>query len=177
MSKTLIFEGAGWEKAESGIKSGVGNCRIRTRIRKDAGRLIYLEILGFEYQGKKPIWAENYSIAGWVDACFYDDSKWDANRNRSKDFRSLTRVKFEYNKENILKLVNENLNCSFDEVQVINDNSVRVFDTEQPLCSSTDKEFPPHKDIEINIDQLESVDQLQNGIDSNRQTTKLVITV
>lgn len=32
MGKVLVFEGAGWQGADSSIESGVGNCRIRTSL-------------------------------------------------------------------------------------------------------------------------------------------------
>ncbi|EJW14059.1 hypothetical protein PAV_141p01650 (plasmid) [Paenibacillus alvei DSM 29] len=43
MAKILIFEGAGWDVAEH---NGVGNCRIRTRIKNIDGVSIYLEMSG-----------------------------------------------------------------------------------------------------------------------------------
>jgi hypothetical protein len=161
-NKTLIFEGAGWEGAESSIKSGVGNCRIRTRIRNNEGRLIYLEMGGAIITGKHiPHFAKGLSIAGRVDHCFYSDSRWDSNRSYSEDLRDRESSHFEYNSENILKWVNGNLNCSFDNMEVINDNSVRVHDTEEPLCDCSTGDYTPHEDIGINISILDKVKPLQ----------------
>ena len=42
--KTLIFEGAGWSEADTSKGTDVTNCRIRTRIRNNEGRVIYLEM-------------------------------------------------------------------------------------------------------------------------------------
>lgn len=160
--KTLIFEGAGWEKAESSIVSGVGNCRIRTRIRNNEGRVIYLEMSGFIHSGNnKPQFAKGFSVVGHTSHCFYADSEWDSNRSCSENLSSKERGHFEYSKENILKWVNENLNCSFDNMEVINDNSVRVHDTKEPLCDCSKGDYTPYKDIEININVLDSVDPMQ----------------
>jgi hypothetical protein len=77
-NNTLVFEGAGWDKAESSINSGVGNCRIRTRVRNNEGRLIYLEMGGFETSKNSPSYSKNYNIASHIDHCYYCDSKWDS---------------------------------------------------------------------------------------------------
>ena len=165
--KTLIFEGAGWDGAESGIESGVGNCRIRTRIRNNIGRVIYLEMGGFKTSKHSPLCYKDLNIASHVDHCFYDDAKWDSNSGYSPMLREITRGGFEYNKENIIKFVNEKLNCSFDELQVINDNSVRVHNTEQPLCDCCEGHYKPFKDIEINITVLDSITPIESYERSN----------
>jgi hypothetical protein len=157
MSKTLIFEGAGCTGTGT---TEVPNCRIRTRIRNNSGRLIYLEMGCCHFDKKTriiPKYAEGLEYATHIDFVHYDDAKWDKRRCHSEALRQFEHSHFEYNKENILKFVNENLNCSFDDLQVINDNSVRVFDTEQPLCDSSNEKYEPYKDIEININQLNSV--------------------
>jgi hypothetical protein len=162
MSKTLLFEGAGWSGADSSINSGVGNCRIRTRIRNIDGRLIYLELGGFEYSGKIiPDYAKGLKFVGRVDHCFYCDSGWDDRRNHSTTLNHIENIHYEYNKENILKLVNENLHCDFESIEVINDNSIRVFDTEQPLCDCSKPGYTPFKQIEISIHELDSIKPLQ----------------
>jgi hypothetical protein len=162
---TLIFEGAGWEKAESSIKSGVGNCRIRTRIRNNDGRMIYLEMGCMDYskkhKSKIPLQFRDYGIVGFVDHVFYADSKWDSNRSYSQGLRESNRKNFEFSKEEIVKFVNENLNCSFDNMEVVNDNSVRVHDTAEPLCDCSKADYTPYKDIEVNINVLDIVKPLQ----------------
>lgn len=111
--KTLIFEGAGWEEAESSIISGVGNCRIRTRLRNNDGKEIYLEIIGTETGKYTPNYLKNFKVAGFIDFCFENDC------NEHSEFRKLEHIKpFEYTKENILKFVNENLNCSYENIEV-----------------------------------------------------------
>ncbi len=121
MKKTLIFEGAGWPKTESG---DVGNCRIRTRIKTNDGRIVYLEM------GCTP--GANFRDCGFdnvlrVDHC-HTDKKGGGSLRRLEG-----RVDYEYNQRNILKWVNDNLNCSFEELDVNNDD-LRVHDTTEPLC-------------------------------------------
>lgn len=163
--KTLIFEGAGMEGADSSILSGVGNCRIRTRIRNNNGRVIYLEMGGIIFDKKSkytPEYAKPFDFFGSVDFCFYDDAKWDARRNYSKELKEIERKYFEYNKETILKFVNDNLNCSFDKIEVINDNSVLVHDTKEPLCNCSKENYTPYEDIEININVLNDIKPILN---------------
>lgn len=120
----LIFEGAGWEKASS--SSDIGNCRIRTRIKNDSGIVIYLEINGFERTKYTP---RKFPISGYVMHCFSGDC------NESSEWRNLERQsEFNYTAENLLRWVNENLGCSFDSLSVVNDGSVQVHGTTQPLC-------------------------------------------
>jgi glutaredoxin-related protein len=162
MNKTLIFEGAGWEKAESSVISGVGNCRIRTRIRNNDGRVIYLEMGGVLITGKHiPHFAKGFNIVGRVDHCFYADSRWDSNMNYSDSLKMAESRNFEYNKETILKWVNDNLNCSFNNMEVINDNSIRVHDTEEPICDCSNGDYEPYKDNEVNISILDGIKPLQ----------------
>lgn len=114
MNKTLIFEGAGWEKASSA--SDIGNCRIRTRIKNNDGEIIYLEMS----HGVK---------GGWVWHCFERDC------NETSKWRKLEHKNFVWDKRNLIAFVNQNLNCSFTSLDVQNDG-VRVHDTEKPLCES-----------------------------------------
>lgn len=121
MNKTLIFEGAGWAKAES---ADVGNCRIRTRIRTNDGRVVYLEMgctPNFKNSGI------NVNLITRVDHCHIHE-------NGGCPLRRLEgRLPFEYNKFNIIQWVNKNLNCSFTELFVDNDG-VEVHATKEPLC-------------------------------------------
>lgn len=159
--KTLIFEGAGWADADTSKATDVGNCRIRTRLRNNSGRVIYLEMGCCHFENPKyaPAYAKNLNYATHIDHLFYCDSNWDNNRNYSRDLQPLTNTYFEYNKENILKFVNEKLNCSFDDMIVYNNNEVRVHDTIEPLCSCAEGEYKnyQYKDIEININELNGI--------------------
>lgn len=117
-NKILIFEGAGWDKAEH---NGVGNCRIRTIIENKEGRNIYLECNGHESNNFK----------GFVSHCF---DMIDKKINHTKDLCAIEHLKFNYTPQDLIKFVNENLNCDFDSLIVDNDN-LRVHDSDKPLCS------------------------------------------
>lgn len=124
----LIFEGAGWGKASS--SSDVGNCRIRTRIRNNAGTVIYLEIIGVQASKYTPKNCNRYPINGHVSHCFSKDC------NEHSDWRKHEReAVIDYTAKGLLWWVNENLGCSFDSLQVVNEG-LEVHETEQPLCES-----------------------------------------
>jgi len=151
MNNTLIFEGAGSEITP------VGNCRIRTRIRNNDGRLIYLEINGFENNSKNvPNYAKGLDYVGHIDSCFYVDATWDTIRNRSSELSHITKNHFEYNCNNILKIVNENLNCNFDSLEIVN-NGLHVHSIKEPLCDCSKEGYTPFKEVKINISILEGV--------------------
>jgi len=151
---TLIFDGAGSEMFE------VGNCRIRTRIRNNEGRLIYLEINGFQNTNRTPNYAKGLNIVGHVDSCFYADSTWDARSNNSSKLSHVTKNHFEYNKENILKLVNEELNCNFNSLEVVN-KGLHVHSIKEPLCDCAKEGYTPFKEVKVNINVLEGVQSQQ----------------
>jgi len=164
-TKTLVFEGAGWDGAEVSTKSGVGNCRIRTRIRNIEGRLIYLELGGTQFSGKHiPTYAKGLNYASHIDHVFYDDSKWDSKRNSSGALSHIRNIHFEYNKSSILNFVNKNLNCSFNDIEIIN-KGLHVHDTEEPLCDCSREGYIPFKQIEINISILDGVKPMQDYSD------------
>lgn len=158
--KTLIFEGAGWDIAESSKATDVGNCRIRTRIRNNRGRVIYLEMSSGHFDKKAkhiPEYAIGLEYVMFIDFVYYSDAKWDNRRCFSKAFSSLKDTHFEYNKANILKFVNDNLDCSFDNMIVCNDGSIFVHSSNEPLCDSSNGDYEPYKDIEINISELDGI--------------------
>lgn len=158
--KTLVFEGAGWADADSSKATDIGNCRIRTRLRNNKGRVIYLEIISGHYDSNSkhiPEYAKGLNYVAFIDAVFYTDAKWDNNRNVSRELQPLTDKHFEYNKQNLLKFVNENLDCSFDSVEVYNNNEVYLHGHTEPLCDSSNGEYEPYKDIEVNISELDSI--------------------
>lgn len=156
---TLIFEGAGWD--DTSVTSGVGNCRIRTRLRNDVGRIIFLEMGGNVWRGKKvPDIAKGLNVYGYITACFYDDSEWDSRRNSSSGF-NFAQLRFEYCPSEIVRIVNENLQCSFADMVVINDGSVRVHDTSEPLCASSVGDFEPYADDSVYINVLKDVTPLR----------------
>lgn len=155
--KTLIFEGAGWSGAEASIKSGVGNCRIRTRIKNNEGRIIYLEMGGWNRHKYTPKQIP-FNIIGRIDHCFYEDINWDKRDCHSPELSKLEGLLFEYNKENILQLVNEKLNCNFTDIKVINDNSINVHNTDKPLSDCSKPNTKPFKDEPILFEIIKHVE-------------------
>ena len=151
---TLIFEGAGSEI------TSVGNCRIRTRIRNIEGRLIYLEINGFQNTNKTPNYAKGLNTIGHVDCCFYADHTWDTRNNSSSQLSHITKKHFEYNKENILKIVNEDLYCNFNSLEVVN-KGLHVYSTEDPLCDCAKESYTSFKEVKVNINILKGVQSQQ----------------
>ena len=128
---TLLFEGAGCVP-----RGDVENCRIRTRLQNNKGRIIYLEIIGLDGHQNKAN----------VNFCFYDDISEDRTNNYSKELYHLQFEHFTYTKNNILRFVNMRLSCSFDDIKIVN-AGLHVFETDEPLCSSMD---------EINLADCES---------------------
>lgn len=153
----LIFEGAGWAKAEH---NGVGNCRIRTRIKNRDGRLIYLEMGGNQFSKVvMPKYAEGLNFVARIDHCYYSDAEWDSRSCYSKALEHLRFKNFEYTKENILDFVNESLNCSFDSMEVVNEG-LSVHGTEQPLCNCCEGDPKPLEEIEISINELDGIEHI-----------------
>ena len=123
--KNLIFEGAGW--AQAGSSSDVGNCRIRTRIKNNAGEMVYLEINGFERAGSMP---RPFETTGYVMHCYGQDC------NESSRWRKLENASFNYTAASLIEWVNKHLGCSFDALEVVNDGRVQVHNTCLSLCDS-----------------------------------------
>jgi hypothetical protein len=130
--KTLVFEGAGMSNTGG---NDVTNCRLRTRIQNNNGRIIYLEIGGHKTSKYTPKDYQRYNVLGYVDFCFYNDKEADAKSNYSPELTHITHLHYEYTQRNIIDLVNTNLNCSFDNME-IKDDGLYVHDTEKPLCCS-----------------------------------------
>lgn len=122
-NKVLYFEGAGCEGADIS-KNTIGNCRIRTAFTNNDGRAIYIEMTAYQktkYDKKIKRHLE-YNVGdyiGFVDICFYidTDSKDPGNESRILDIER--KVKIPYTKEGITNMINENLNCNFDTIEVL----------------------------------------------------------
>ena len=106
MKKTLWFEGAGCAP-----RGDLSNCRIRTAFRNDEGKVIYLELTGFE--ANKWDRKHGYDIVGHVDYC-YEISE-DGSEFRVGEVESM---KYEYCQRDILDLVNGALGCSFEAIRI-----------------------------------------------------------
>ena len=127
-AKELVFEGAGMTGT---LRNDIENCRLRTRIKNDSGRLIYLEIGGNEVSKYTPGYLKMFNVICRIDHVFYDDRKEDARKNYSP---SITKQypPFEYTKDNVIKWVNEKLGCSFESMKV--DETLNVHETKKALC-------------------------------------------
>lgn len=114
--KVLYFEGAGWEDADTS-KATIGNCRVRTAFVNNEGRKIYLELLACALRKGET------NHRAFIDFCFYidTDSKSPCNECQIETMRD--KRDFLYNKEDITKVINENLNCNFDTIEVLPSNS------------------------------------------------------
>ena len=119
MKKVLYFEGAGWAEADTS-KATIGNCRVRTAFQNNEGKKIYLELsTGFIYN-KKDI--ERYYLH--IDFCHYiTEGKDDCNNSRIDFDWQDVKNNYNYSKEDITRWINENLNCNFDTIEVLDDLS------------------------------------------------------
>lgn len=119
----LYFEGAGMffnnRELESSF-SDVGNFRIRTSFKNLDGRQIYLELGNGKELGKRNTLKRMFLT---VDFCFYvpEDKEQEINYSELYDIRNehLKPRKLDYTKNNIIKWINENLNCNFDSMEVL----------------------------------------------------------
>lgn len=108
--RTLIFEGAGWDKAEH---NGVGNCRIRATFLNKCGQTIYLEITGHKPHNYSPNFVKNFDFHGFVNHCLLGGPRGER--------MNLEHTSIEYTKERILGLVNSiEIGGDFDEIEVKN---------------------------------------------------------
>lgn len=122
MKKILYFESAGMEGTQ---RNDVENCRIRTAFTNNEGKKIYLELGGNEISkyNKQYDQYKDFEIGTaimHIDFCFYitDDPEID-DCNKSRITLDENMKLILYTKKNILNLVNENLNCSFEEVVIL----------------------------------------------------------
>lgn len=116
---TLIFEGAGWEKAEH---HGVGNCRIRTRIKTERYGVVYLEMSsGIDEAGRTP--------KGHINHLFTGDDE-----NTCLAFPGCKKRGFLWSKEGILSAVNSILKTKFDVLEVDNADLYVHADGDPILC-------------------------------------------
>lgn len=117
----LYFEGAGMNFYEGKTKelSDVGNFRIRTSFLNNAGIQFYLELGNGQQFDKKGKNIERLFLT--IDFVFNVNSKdkyGSQNYNEYKFDHLETRL-IDYKKSDIVAWINENLNCSFDEMEVL----------------------------------------------------------
>lgn len=115
---TLIFEGAGWAKAEH---HGVGNCRIRTRIKTERYGVVYLEMSsGIDEVGR---------TTGCINHLYTGDDE-----NTCRAFPGRKNGRFMWSKEGILLNVNYTLKTNFDTLEVDNKDLYVHADGDPILC-------------------------------------------
>jgi len=107
--RVLVLEGAGWAEADSSKATDLTNCRIRTRFLNNEGKAIYFEAN-----------MHNEQLLGSAVHSF------SSNCNEHSEWRNNEYKKFDYTKEGLLEFINNNYDCSFESVEVVNDNSIRV---------------------------------------------------
>lgn len=123
MKKVLYFEGAGMDFYEEESKkfSDVGNFRIRTSFFNNEGVQYYLELGNSVRYDKKGKVRQGYGIH--VDHWFkisdklLNEKDYEHGYEIKKDF--LTYREIDYTKKNITQWINENMNCSFDTIEVL----------------------------------------------------------
>lgn len=115
--KTLTFEGAGWNMADS--CGDVGNCRIRATFLNKNGREIYIELNSIVPHKRSMESQKSFKIAGWVSHLFYTA---DHKMNHSVGLSCTEGMNFEWNKASILKLVNSyEIGGDFEAIEVLDD--------------------------------------------------------
>lgn len=114
--KTLYFEGAGMFQADSS-KNTIGNCRIRTAFTNNENKQIYLEISAApKYKGRE---LAEYKLR--INFCYYiTDDENSYNNNRMKYHNDAIK-NYNYSIKDITKWINNNLNCNFDNIEVLPD--------------------------------------------------------
>jgi hypothetical protein len=122
--KILYFEGVGMDYEQNNLnQSDVLNHRIRTSFYNNDSEQIYLELSNTYMRDKKGKATEK--MGTWIDFCFKvskekgEDIMYHEIFDRTKEHLEL--AKMDYTKENITNWINENLNCSFDTIEVLDD--------------------------------------------------------
>ena len=118
IKNTLVFESCGMDfKSEL---SDVGNHRIRSTFMNDKGRIIYLEISGHENTGNLRNSLQHLKFPFHITHCF------DLTFQKSNHDPRLSKVEHvygEYKKENLIKIINDRLDCSFTDIELSNEIS------------------------------------------------------
>ena len=109
--KVLKFEGAGCVPTND-----VENCRIRTTFKNDRGEEIYLEMNGHNSHSNSPGHVGKFH--GFISHLFFTK---DVQSNYSPELSDKSKYVFEYSKQNILRFINRELNCSFDTIEILNE--------------------------------------------------------
>jgi len=116
--KTLYFEGAGMSETK---RNDLNNCRIRTAFINLDGKEIYLELgSGNIYNKKEKEIDKKYFLV--VDHLFYIvEGIGDENKTGITKDRQDLRENYNYSNKDITKWINKNLNCNFDNIEILPD--------------------------------------------------------
>ena len=125
MTNVLYFEGAGMNFYGEAMKhSDVGNFRIRTSFFNNEGVQYYIEM------GKCPRYNNKHKVisdyALRIDHLFkVEDRNKEELRHGSYEIKTdhIALRELDYCKHDITEWINENLNCSFDTIEVLDDSS------------------------------------------------------
>lgn len=117
--KVLYFEGAGMD-FETNQHSDVGNHRIRTAFTNDEGDLYYIELGNAIRRNKKGVAVSNWGLR--IDHLFKIEDRHKEELNIGgyeikTDHNEIAELN--YTTDAITKWINENLNCSFDTIEVL----------------------------------------------------------
>ncbi len=116
MGNKLIFVGMGMDFTPSTINH-IGNHRIRTYIKNNAGKLCFIEVSASR---DKDFLRCDHALINTKK----NNSEWCSLNEREEEekrvycLESIKGDYIEFTKENVLKLVNDNLNCNFIELEV-----------------------------------------------------------
>ncbi|MCM3227547.1 hypothetical protein [Terribacillus saccharophilus] len=119
--KILYFEGAGWDfySEEQTAFSDVGNFRIRTAFKNLDGTKIYIELTNgarHDTTKEKPVVLTQFAL--YISHLSKIDGTDDENKRCIKHDWKAVRL-LNYTKEDITRWINENLNCDFDTISVL----------------------------------------------------------
>lgn len=168
MEKVLYFEGAGgnFYSEEQTKYSDIGYFRIRTSFLNNDGKQIFLDMGNGYIYDKKGKNVERFSL--WIDFCFEvpkdKDEKIEYNKfyNRNKDHLKVRLLN--YTKEDITKWINENLNCSFDTIEVLD----YFYNYRTHGESGT---YNLMENVELNHERAKARKEIYNKIDMEYRTT------
>jgi len=162
-NNVLYFEGAGMNfySEEQTNYSDVGNFRIRTAFKNLDGTSFYIELGNcprFENKGKKMKVVTDFALR--IEHLFKLEDRFKEELEMGgyeMKKNHLEIRKLDYTKSSITKWINENLNCNFDTIQVLNEfYGYRVHG---------DGAYNLMEDIELNHDRAAAREQAYNNVD------------
>ena len=132
--KVLYFEGAGISSKnyQTGTKE-LPNCRIRTVFKNLDGEIYYLELSATEvtkYIKKMGGWALNAQIGNHIAFVNHLFEINNINERADENKTGLTNLwsqNVSYKKEILLNFINNNLNCDYNDIIILNNTDYRVF--------------------------------------------------